>query len=532
MPVFTVIFAICLFPVLLPGQTGKISGTVLDSFGEPVQRALVEIRTFNRSGAQDPMTRSRSVHLSKFTGTDGHFEFSDVPTGGAGITVRKPGFFSEQETGGIRPAVTVTPDGVQELSLQLIKEAVISGQVVDDSRQPIENLPIAFYAQRVRDGIRRTENQRQVSTDEDGSFRIANLRPGIYFISMGPNVVPGQLVSAPSLEGYPFVFYGGDDMVAAEPIRVQAGQTIELPLSIPFRRLYRVRGTITGADGQFFSISTSSMDGNPIPTQFRPNSNGQFLGLLTAGRYRLRANVQRAQMPNLAGEVNINVQSNMEDVRINLAPLVSIPVQSELQHIGSDISRMPGVAPSNLHFAMVRLVSNDLTHQEYITRQVGENGVGLAIRDVQPGTYHVRFQPTGPWYVDSASAGLKDLLHEDLTITENFADIIHVHLRDDPAQVDGTITADNQPTKGFVIAVSLSDTPRAPFTTVGDDSGKFHLQRLPPGSYRLYAFERIDDLEYANPSTLQPYTSRATTISLTSSEKATATTQLIRKIDQ
>ena len=50
----------------------------------------------------------------------------------------------------------------------------------------MEDISVTLVASRVRDGVRRWERQGSASTDEDGTFRIASLPPGTYYISIGP----------------------------------------------------------------------------------------------------------------------------------------------------------------------------------------------------------------------------------------------------------------------------------------------------------------------------------------------------------
>src|SRR5258708_7734726 len=89
--------------------TYSIDGVVINSVtGEPVRSALVQI--YNPQQA------------SLLTGPDGKFHFGSVPQSQLTITVRKPGFFSEQEIsqGSITNQPIQVGPGMKPVTVKLI----------------------------------------------------------------------------------------------------------------------------------------------------------------------------------------------------------------------------------------------------------------------------------------------------------------------------------------------------------------------------------------------------------------------------
>src|SRR5216683_1261182 len=112
---------------LRPSSQDKYSLT-----GEPIRGALVQIYVNGQS--------------SRLTGPDGKFQFDGLFAGQTPITVRKPGFFSEEELETrsarfTRQVATIGRD-VSPAIVKLIPESVIYGRITGDDGEPIENLPV------------------------------------------------------------------------------------------------------------------------------------------------------------------------------------------------------------------------------------------------------------------------------------------------------------------------------------------------------------------------------------------------------
>ena len=154
----------------------SLTGTVVNSVtGEPVRRALVSF-----------------AQWFTLTDGDGRFEFHDLPYLQTSISVRKPGFFNEQDVaGGQLPENMVVTSGLDPAPIvaKLIPEGVVFGRVESEAG-PIEGTQVKLLAARVRDGERHWEQQGFAMTGDDGSFRIANLMPGSYYLVLAANTSP------------------------------------------------------------------------------------------------------------------------------------------------------------------------------------------------------------------------------------------------------------------------------------------------------------------------------------------------------
>jgi hypothetical protein len=150
----------------------------------------------------------------------------------------------------------------------------------------------------------------------------------------------------------------------------------------------------------------------------------------------------------------------------------------------------------------------------------------LVLRNLAPDTYKVWVRPNGHWYVESARCGLTNLLTQELTVSSGgLGEPIEVVLRDDFATLEGTVSAGGQPSPGIVLPIP-ENSPTATTMVVVNPTGQFPKRELPPGEYRVFAFDRSNGLEYANPDVMRRYLSGAQFIRLAPNGQATVNLEL------
>ena len=214
--------------------------------------------------------------------------------------------------------------------VKLVPQSAIYGRVTDASGQAVEHVPIRLTARSVRDGRRLWEQRGMTETDDDGHFRFPNLMAGTYFVAAGP-VVAEQLLAAgeKSKTGFAHVYYpGAPDLASALPIQLSGGQQTEADFSLSAVPVYQVSGSITGHlpdQGVGFQLLTSSGDELSLPTSFNMETGTFKLEGLPAGSYIVRA-ISQADGQPMRAERLVNVAANIEDLRLALAPTVSIPI--------------------------------------------------------------------------------------------------------------------------------------------------------------------------------------------------------------
>lgn len=502
-----------------------LQGKVVNSTtGEPIRGALVQIYFLGQT--------------SMLTGPDGKFQFDGLPAGQSTVTVRKPGFFTEEEiqpSGGGQRLATTGPN-TSPIVLKLIPEGVIYGKISGDDSEPIEGLPIQLLAQRLQNGRKVWEERAGATTDEEGMFRIAELHPGNYFLSAGPSRAPVTFpskLSQSGAQGIPVTFYpSGSDLAAASPIPITPGKRFEVNLSLSPRPFYRVSGRVAGyGQGQYVSLQVLDSTGKSVAnnSRFDP-TNGSFqIPWIPAGAYALRADSPGAQGQALTATIPLIVNSDLSGLHIMLMPTVSIPIRMQLISSRTGSERLP--EQENWSPAYVQLVSRDhgLTEMRYGAQQVGERGnSSLQLQNVAPGTYEVEINPNGMFYVQSATSGTTNLLESHLSVAPGGSmQPIEIVMRDDVASLSGNVSSDNQPLSATVMAIPERSSAQ-PIMQPADSNGSFQFAFLPPGAYKILAVDHPEQLEYSNPDVLRKYLSKARDTTLSADQAARIDLELVK----
>ena len=522
-----------------PTEKFTMTGTVIDSVsGEPIRKALVQLNVMPRRTA--------------FTDNGGRFQFEDILPGSVSLTAQKPGYFSEQDlSGAAAEPIDVGPNTVPAV-VKLLPESVIYGKVTTSDGTPLEHVTITLTHAGIRDGQRHWDNPASTNTDEDGRFRFPNLRPGTYYVGAGPYTPqPENLLQIDEVPttGYRGVYYpGAADRGSASPIQLSAGQQSQADFSLSEAPVYRVSGIVTGyAPNQGVGLQLLDQSGVPVPfgVQFSAE-NGRFdVRGLPAGNYVLKANAQLAPNQNVRAEVRFSLSQDLHNLHVGLTPALTLPVVVTTESQPSVGRARRSNSQSFLAGPLVsmRLIASGPPATDAFAIVEGQPGQqNVIFRNVDPGRYSARIDPNSPWYVASAEYGQTDLLTDDIVITPGApAQELHVTLRNDGAELSGTVhVPDGTASPVFVIAIPQGATktlaritsfvppPDRSRTPNGDD---FEMGMLAPGEYLVFAFDRIDSVEYSNPEVLQSYSSQATHITLSANQHAKVALELIRTED-
>ena len=489
----------------------SLSGSVVNSAtGEGIPRALVRTNGMVRRDA--------------FTDAQGRFQIDSMPQCQVTVTAQKPGFFGQQEeSGGGGAWVEVGPNS-SAVNIKLVPQGAIYGKVVDSAGLPIEHMPLRLTARSIREGRRRWEPRGMVESDEDGLFRFAGLMPGTYYLAAGPR--EGELQLMPEGEkqksGFPHVYYPGvPDFTAASPIQLAAGQQVEADLSLSAVPVYQVAGMVTGHtpdQGVGFQVLTPAGDEISLPTNFNMETGVFTLDNVPAGNYMLRAVSQSGLQP-MRAETRINVNSNLDGLRLTLAPSVTIPIVVRIDSHSSQAN--PQRPPLS-----VQLTPTEIAMSEAFSTYDASRG-GLTVQNVDFGTYTVELRPHSPWYVQSASYGQTNVLYDDITVSQGQSYPLDVVLRDDSASISGTLkSSDGTPAHATVVVVPQPLTRLAPHVSRGI-TDSFNVTGLAPGDYLVFAFDQADGLELSNQDVIDVYASQAAHVTLTPNQKAQVQLDLI-----
>ena len=147
----------------------------------------------------------------------------------------------------------------------------------------------------------------------------------------------------------------------------------------------------------------------------------------------------------------------------------------------------------------------------------------FTIPDVTPGTYRLTFSPPAPFYLKSATLGGRDIAGSDVTIGTGSGSI-EIVLSDDGGKVEGDVSNDDGPVSAWIF-VERDGAPSR--NTRADPNGHFKIDAVPPGDYKVYAWDDNTKVEYANPEWMQR---NGKGVAVTVEPGQTAQVKLVRQI--
>ena len=527
-----------------------IRGTVINSVThEPVARALVYsldnrfAALTNGSGEFEfPLPK---VNTESPTGTGGSMYSFTGPVRSASfagrfpLAARKPGFLDPPSG---REEVTA-PDG-SEVTLSLVPEALIKGRITLSTGDAAMRVTVQLYSRQVMDGLLRWVQGMSTNTNSAGEFRFAELQAGTYklvtqeFMDNDPvAMLPGA-----QLYGYPPVYYpGAADLASAATIELTAGQTFDANLALALHPYYPVKIPVANgpADGAI-NVSVEGQRGPGYSLGYNAGE-GRIEGLLPSGSYIVEA--ATFGMNGASGKVNLRVTGEPAEAPVmTLVQNSSITFRVNAEFSQADGSFMLTGRPTRrigpIKFLQPRLENvNDFEQPRggAIRPPAGPQDDSLVLENVAPGRYWLRLD-TGRGYVASATTGGTDLLHEPIAIGSGSNITVDVTLRDDGAEVDGTVMApgiqsaatDGSWPAAWVYFVPLPNSS-GHFEAVGvSGDGKFTVPNVPPGSYRILAFANMQpNLPYRDPEGMKAYEAKGQVIHLSAGQKTTVQAPII-----
>ena len=554
-------------------DSGSIHGVVINSVTrEPIDRALVS---------------SPDNRFATMTNSEGRFEFS-LPQGESGgdgssdsstpyrsasrpgsnrpfaLMARKPGFLTDpnQQGNNLRSGAG------KDVTLALTPEAVIAGTVTLPTSEAPDTITLQLFRRQIQDGRAHWVPSGGAQTMSDGSFRFADLQAGTYKLlttelldtdplTTDPRVDPFSPDAHGQLFGYPPVYYqSASDFETASPIQLGAGQTQTVNLALVKQPYYRVKVPVFASENnEATGLGVTVYAGHKGPGFALGYNHAHHAveGMLPNGTYTVEVTSFRTN--GSTGIQTIAVKgAPVEGPSIALTPngVIGVNVKEEFSSTdhGSSAADSSGPAGRSAPLSGPRRYLNvtldpaddfGMGRSVSLRSPTGNQDDALVIEGAPAGRYWVRVQ-SSRGYAASVRSGVLDLLHQPLVVgVGGAASPIEITMRDDMAEISGTVEGMTPPPPGpggarssaaqsraHVYCIPLADSP-GQFTEIWvHPDGTFDYQGLPPGAYRVVAFDRAQgEIEYRNPEAMQGYESKGTVVRLTGGQKESTTVQLI-----
>jgi len=523
-------------------QTGfRIAGTVVDSL---TRRPL--------PGARVSIFASDNPEFSQRVVADavGRFDFSALPAGKYTLMGSTQGYRSQgyHQHGDYFIGIAVGPDlDSEHITFRLVADARIEGTVTDEDSEPVRNANVQIYQRTHETGRQSTRQVFSAVTDDRGRYLFSHLAPGTYFIAVSarpwyaqyPN--PGEPAPAPADAArvaeertqldiaYPLTFYPaaedssgasalvlhpGDRATAditmravpAVHLRVKTGESAERKDGVTIQRGFpRVSQRIF--EGTMVSVMSSQ--------GFSPSAGTYEYTGIAPGRYIIEMTSSGGKPGggwyremDLSGTLEIDAGEN--------PPLASVTGTLALEG-----APRPGGK-------IYVILTNRLTSETLAAELTPKGTFDFSEMEVRPGTYDIVLNMAQGFQI-------KDIVARGARVNGKTLEIsggsVQLGLIATGAlgRINGTALRDDKPVAGAMIVL----VPRSPTANLtlfrrdeSDSDGTFSLRDVLPGEYTVIALEDGWELDWANPTTLQPYLKSGTPVDLTGSAKLSVRVQV------
>lgn len=532
-----------LIALLLPQNTATfatIQGQVTNaSSGSGLPDAGVEL-----SSVEPGVSRKYVVATSG----DGTFSFKDISPGDYRVAASHAGFvraeYGQRGTGGNGRTITLAAgDTVKDIGISLVETGAISGRILDNNRVPIPNAQVQALRFTNMGPMRLVRTAAAAITNDRGEYRLFWLPPDDYIVMAMPirgtitdtlvrsdgkgytvnsSVRPasGELILTPTeVPPIPFFYRDGNDPSNAMQLTLRAAENLRgVDITIRPPTTFAIRGKLVNlppsppavpVPGRPFNPEQGALEIELEPrkpptvrfTQSMPSglvsidrakSTFEIRGVLP-GEYwaiaRIDGKEARAQV-DVAGR-------NVEDVAISFVSGFDVPIKVSVdgQPDGPNFDRLL----DSLRVSLNLTIDADGYEAEQVP---GAPPGTLMASNVVPGTYRVNYAIIG-----GPVGYLKSTRKDGISVESGF------RLDGPPVQpiemvwglstgvITGLVTNSRLEPASDVTVVAMSN--RGSFHGTSGPDGRFRITAVPPGDFRLYAWEAIPLYSWQDPEVMR-----------------------------
>lgn len=527
-------------------QPATIEGIVIDAQNSrAIPWANVVVRNAKRASDARSFTADGS----------GHFLATNVMPGSYTLVADHAGYFANPHKRSFRPAVEVSAgEELKNVMLRLLPTAVVTGQIVDEHSNPLMHVEVKLLARTFNRGRVRLAVLGMGITDDRGEYRLYGIQPGDYYVlaEINPRLRAKniELIATSGLVGVlersdvsdpmagavperpityaPSFYPGTSDFLQATALPVTAGAEVHLNFVCFSAPGVNIKGLVvngvTGEPAGNASVTAYWTDvlGEAAgkPAQTKPDGTFE-INDLAPGRYTLRS--------SYSDEAGGYSDQRQVEVGVHGLENVLLPVERE-----SSIDGQIVLSADDPEFKMKSIALNFTPAGASGDFRVVAKAPRMDFQgSLRPGE-HYRVSTAGlaaDYYLKSVRISGTDVDLSNVTAAGPH-EKIEIVLAPNGGHIEGTVLDHaDQMVSGYVLLVpeeanrNNSDLFRR---TRSDGKGKFVLRGVPPGSYKLIAFEGFDPEELVNyPDRLREIEDRGESVTVTEGGKYSPVLKLV-----
>ena len=518
---------------------GSVEGHVLSTTGEVLRKVSLTLRPNGRGGGTYATTSAN----------DGSFRFPSVDPGTYALSGERAGYVRETLSspgGQTLPIEVVSEKDTSGIELKMTPQSVIAGHVFDEDGDPVQSVNVEVWRYTYPRGRRQLTQAQNGSTNDLGEFRIAGLSPGRYYVSAtarrgalqailngggrgGRGGLRGGLQNAgggrggppETIEDYVTTYYPNlVEPTGASPLDLMAGSEMRgIEIRLLKIRYHRVSGSVSGlpvsgatpnADASKAKAKGKAADGGFIAglpgvllTLMPRNGQGgrQLAGASVSadgsfefpavppGSYYVVVQSPGGPQQRLTARVPVDVgNGDVDNLSIRLQP--PIPVSGSV----TIDSTQPNVRLGSLRLTFTPSEPGPGGQGRNGQTQLNDDGTFQVTLAADSYTVEAGGMPDG-YYLKSVKLAGREMPDATLDLSYGGGQV-EVALAPAAGDITGTVqnSHGDPATSVQVTAVPVSESLRRDRNKLvtTDAMGNFTLHGLPPGEYKIFAWEEVE----------------------------------------
>jgi 5-hydroxyisourate hydrolase-like protein (transthyretin family) len=554
--------------IVLQVQLATVGGSVTKSDGpggnDPLAGATVTLSPVK------PSSENARIPTAT-TEDDGRFTIRDIEPGDYRLSVGSPRYgtvmYGQRKPDGPGAILSIAADrSIPDLRVSMFPTSAIAGRVIGRDGEPVVNANVQAMTYVYQEGKKTLMPVQTTTTDDRGEYRLFWLPGGKYVVAAVPRhtptgtgtnrpVRPGELnrlpdeaqvmrdyfmLSPPLIasladstivkrilddgtvqdESWMPVYYPATtDRAQAALVEVVPGAALSgINITLGPSPVQKVRGRVVGfprggqasvamtaadpgANGRLVSKGASTVDGS-----------FEFTGVLP-GTYYLVAQ-ERSGLVSAPIAVQVG-NRDVDNLSIGIAPGINLTGRLIVEGMTQDLPNSFGILPRP---EIDGMTVGSLGSPSRL-------GAALSWTNLPPGDYQFHIsqgalQPNQkPLHIKSMRLGQMDAMGT-VRISASTTDVLEVVLTTETGSVEGSAAAN-----ATVVLVPNARKRTALYKTIvtGAD-GRFAFQDVPPGDYKLFAWDDVETGAWQNAEFIREHESKGRAVRI--SEKSTEDVQL------
>ena len=477
---------------------GSIEGTAVNEVTQaPVRRAEVTL------GAPNVPTA--------VTDSTGHFAFKNLAPGVYWIGASHPEYPRPQRAVPSRPlSVTLGPDEHKvDLVIPLTPGATISGTITDEDKKPLSGCGVQALSFQPGQPDRRLSGGNMASTDGRGLYRLYGLPKGRYYLmaqcnswlpAPHPLMRTGPDADVPHLR-YSVEFYPSPpDSTGSGRLTVAAGADLQ---NVDFQMQPTATVTVRGRFGGDMEALLHNPWVDLAPRDPLLKNFMQQRGFVNTRRNTFRINAVPPGQYVLTAVAQDETHSYESQMPIDIGAVAPDPIEITF-FAGSNFTGSIEMAAGGheqqqqpIENAQVQLIPvEQMVYGGWPHAQIAKDGT-FTLSKVMPGRW--RLQVNGLMgYVKSFTIGDQAVSPYNFNVSPGAGGTMRIVMGDKTAQIEGSVTGIQPDSTGNIQVMLVPEDPdrlvvgRTWNTSAAPGNGRFGMNGIEPGKYRLYAFDTVE----------------------------------------